>query len=198
MKCPMLLALREIIPMSNVNSTGIGTLTTAVDSTSATEKSHCNETRRQVSRFIVIGLLSVAIDGLVYSILAAMGVSAHLAKGVSYCSGMLFGFAGNKVWTFESRLKSLAEPTTYAAIYAVTLAVNVSINALVLWVGRLLAPESAARLLAFLTATGVTTVLNFLGMRLITFRTAIVLRRETEQSPTAAPPDAIESNPRWN
>lgn len=131
------------------------------------------ETRKQLLRFLVVGSTSVAVDLLVYRLLGATWLSRDAAKGVSYLAGVVVGFFGNKWWTFESARRSAAEPILYLAVYAVTLAVNVGCNRAALAVlgeGR--------GLWAFLLATGVTTVLNFLGMKLVTFRRGIDQRRQ--------------------
>jgi putative flippase GtrA len=126
------------------------------------------ETKRQLTRFLVIGSASVAFDFVVYVLLTAGGLPRAAGKLLSYVAGMLVGFAGNKFWTFRSARRSLGEPLSYALLYALTLCVNVGVNALALAV-----LGAGHTLLAFLAAAGVTTVLNFLGMRCVTFRRGV-------------------------
>lgn len=121
---------------------------------------------RQILRFLVIGGSSVAIDGVCYALITSLsGLSPDIAKGISYVCGMLFGFWGNKLWTFESTKRSVSEPVFYVLIYACTLGLNVGINRAVL----LLAGDEF-RLLGFFLATGTTTVANFVGMKFLAFR----------------------------
>jgi putative flippase GtrA len=136
--------------------------------------SEVGETQKQLRRFLVVGTLSVLVDFGVYSALATgAGLAVSLAKAISYLAGVAVGFVLNKRWTFESSGRSWQEATTYFALYAVTLGVNVGCNRLVLtWAG------ADHRPLAFVAATGVTTVLNFIGMRLVTFRQGIADRRD--------------------
>ena len=136
------------------------------------------ETSKQIRRFLVIGVLSVLTDLAVYVLLTGLGLHTHASKGISYVSGMVVGFLGNKFWTFESGRRSAAEPITYLMLYATTLAVNVAVNALVLGLLAGVATPRWNKGLAFLVATGVTTVLNFLGMRFITFFKGVGERRE--------------------
>lgn len=140
----------------------------------AVKWSERDETAKQLRRFLVVGLLSVATDLVVYYALdLSFGMATNLAKAVSYLAGVLVGFLLNKWWTFESARQSWSEPLTYFALYSITLGINVGCNHVVLtWLGE------DFRLLAFLFATGVSTVLNFLGMRLVTFRRGIAERRE--------------------
>ncbi len=135
------------------------------------------ETKRQVSRFLVIGSASVAVDFVVYTLLTAGGLAHAASKLLSYVAGMVAGFAGNKFWTFRSARRSVGEPLSYVLLYAVTLAVNVGVNSLALTV---LGGEHA--LLAFLAATGVTTVLNFLGLHCLTFRRGVQERLASARS----------------
>jgi putative flippase GtrA len=141
------------------------------------------ETAKQIRRFLVIGVLSVLTDFAVYTLLTHLGLLTSLSKGVSYLAGMVVGFIGNKLWTFESARRSAAEPVIYIVLYTITLGVNVLVNSLGLLVlDDWLALESAKGL-AFLAATGVTTVLNFIGMKWVTFRVGVRQRRrrvETE------------------
>ena len=124
----------------------------------------------RVARFVVIGGTSVAIDLAVYTLLDGT-LDPTPAKAVSYVAGMLVGFVGNKFWSFGSRRKTASEPLTYGLLYAVTLAVNVLVNGWVL-------EGTGHRLFAFLTATGLTTVLNYLGLRWVTFREGVRQREE--------------------
>jgi putative flippase GtrA len=119
-----------------------------------------------VARFVVIGCTSVLIDLTAYRLLAGV-TSPHAAKAASYVAGMVFGFLGNKFWTFGSRRRSVGEPAAYLGLYATTLGVNVAVNALVL------AAVPGRAMVAYLAATGVTTVLNYLGLRLLTFRRGV-------------------------
>jgi putative flippase GtrA len=120
----------------------------------------------QILRFLVIGGTAVLIDLVVYTLLNSF-IATALAKGASYVSGMAFSYVGNKHWTFGASGGKSLEPFTYACLYGSTLAINVAVNSAALFV---LGGEQTA--LAFLIATGVTTILNYLGMRFLTRRPA--------------------------
>jgi putative flippase GtrA/SAM-dependent methyltransferase len=131
------------------------------------------ETHKQLLRFLVVGVAAVIVDSLLYRILGwSVGLPLYQAKGLSFMAGVAVGFVGNKLWTFQSRRKSLAEPITHLALYTVTMFVNVGCNEAILT-----ALGNHATIVAYLTATAVTTVLNFLGMRFITFRHVLHERR---------------------
>ncbi len=130
------------------------------------------ESRKQLLRFLVVGTSSVAVDFVAYRLLLASAWPWDVAKGASYLAGVVVGFFGNKWWTFESSRRSAAEPILYFVLYSITLAVNVVCNR-----GALFALGEGGGVWAFLFATGVTTVLNFLGMRFVTFRRGVEDRR---------------------
>ncbi len=130
-------------------------------------------------RFAVIGCCCAAADLPLFLLLSGpAGLSAHLAKGIGYLVGTLVGFVGNKFWTFDSRRRGPAEAVGYLLLYAVSLGVNVACSA---WV---LAHFGAGRkVLAFVVAAAVTTVLNFLGARFLVFREGIRQRRASSAFP---------------
>lgn len=122
--------------------------------------------------FLVVGITCMVVDLMVYRLLGwTLGMRLDVAKAISYWAGVCVGFVGNKLWTFQSQSKSLAEPAAYLAQYFVTMLVNVGCNSLVL---TLLGPQATA--LAYITATGVSTVLNFVGLRWFTFRRGLAER----------------------
>ncbi|MBI4634964.1 MAG: GtrA family protein [Candidatus Rokubacteria bacterium] len=125
---------------------------------------------RQAGRFLVVGLGSVAIDGLsYYAMILASGskASPDAMKAVSFVLGTAFAFVANKLWTFASRQWSTFEVVAFGGLYASTMLVNVVVNHMVLAAGR-----PAAFVTAFLCATAVSTLLNFLGQKFIAFRDA--------------------------
>jgi putative flippase GtrA len=125
---------------------------------------------QQVLRFLVVGATATAIDAVAYLLLVEAGTVPFAAKALSYAAGTLLGFLGNKFWAFGSARRSVGEPVTYGALYLATLAVNVGTNTLVLGcLSGMFSPEWE-RGIAFVVATGVTTTLNFLGLRFVTFR----------------------------
>ena len=134
--------------------------------------SEADETARQLRRFVVVGLVCVVADLSVYTALTdRLGIQPTTAKAISYLAGVAVGFGLNKRWTFRSSRRTWREPISYLLLYAATLGINVACNNFIL----ALLPNW--RLLAFLFATGVTTVINFVGMRLVTFRKGIAERR---------------------
>lgn len=118
----------------------------------------CNKrTRTQLLRFIVAGCSAVLTDMIVYYILKTF-IEPSIAKTLSFLAGTLLSYFVNKFWTFEKTSKSKIEMLKFISLYLVTLCINVTINYLIL---RL----SDNTLIGFLSATGTSTILNFIGMK---------------------------------
>ena len=118
---------------------------------------------KEILRFLVGGGSAVMTDFLSYRLLMTVGLPIAPSKAISYVLGAAVGFLINKLWTFRSRAFSIPEIIRYIVLYAVSALVNTLINQQVL---RLF----GITLLAFLAATGVSSVLNFLGQKFFVFR----------------------------
>ena len=147
--------------------------------------SEAKQAGKQFRRFVAVGLVCLFTDlPVYYALVNGLGWEAGWAKAASYLAGVAVGFLLNKRWTFESTARNWTEPATYLSLYAVTLGINVGCNHAVLsWGG------DSFRLLAFLFATGVTTVLNFVGLRLVTFRSAVADGRAAASAEIESRPD---------
>jgi putative flippase GtrA len=122
---------------------------------------------KQFLRFGLVGLAATMSDFLLYYILSGCGFPLHPAKGVSYGTGVLIGFLGNTRWTFRSTRRIGSAIVGYIALYAGTLCVNVTLNGVMLYLLCCLNSHELAKVLAFVLATGISTLLNFLGLSLL-------------------------------
>ena len=119
--------------------------------------------KKEIPRFLVAGFSAVGVDLLVYYVL--LNILSHSpAKALSFISGTFVAFVINKYWTFERKEKSYKEAIQFAALYFTTLIINVSVNKISLG----LFPNLI--FLAFLIATGFSTILNFLGQKFWVFK----------------------------
>jgi putative flippase GtrA len=134
-----------------------------------------------LGRFGIIGAISVGIDYSIYSGLVFLDLNMLIAKGLSYLVGLVFGFSGNKYWTFKSKRTIGNEWKSYLLIYSLTLILNIYSNGIVYDLVSKARPEISTRafILAFISATSLTTIINYLSIRLITFKKGIELRRES-------------------
>lgn len=124
--------------------------------------------RGQLGRFLIVGSCTVAIDFVAYRLLLVADVPFHLAKATSFVIATAVAYLLNKAWTF-GHPGGVRPAWSFAALYACTLLVNVSVNA-----GALAALRNAPGriVVAFLIAQATSTTLNFLGMRFVVFRPA--------------------------
>lgn len=128
------------------------------------------------------------IDFAAYHLLLQAGVATSPAKASGFVSGAVFGYFAHGTWTFRADARGGRSMAEFASLYAFTLTLNVAANAAVL---AALQPWWGARGAAFLAATGLAAVLNFLGMKFLVFRQ----RRRVPVPPLADWPErgAIET-----
>ena len=124
--------------------------------------------KREVTIFLVVGLSTVAVDFVFYLGLVEFQVmEVDMAKATGFLAGTLFAYFANRFWTFGHKPHVSGSALRFLALYSSTLGANVLINSFTL---RSLADMSASVELAFLLATGISALLNFLGMKLFVFK----------------------------
>jgi putative flippase GtrA len=119
--------------------------------------------KRELLGFLVGGGTAVLVDYSTYYLLMSMGVTVSLSKAISYVLGAAVGFVINKFWAFDSKQFSLREIGCYIILYAISALANTVTNAIVLMV-------ISWKTFAFLCATGVSTIINFLGQKFFVFK----------------------------
>lgn len=126
--------------------------------------------RRELLVFLIVGSLTVLVDFLSYrALLWTDLLETGAAKAAGFLIGTLFAYFANRAFTFGGRPHQRGSAWRFAALYICTLAVNVSVNG---WVLGALYTHAWKVQAAFLVATGVSTCMNFLGMKLFVFKTA--------------------------
>lgn len=118
---------------------------------------------KELLRFLVGGGSAVITDYVIYKILLSIGLDISIAKAISFICGSIVGFIINKLWTFESKSFVKSEIWRYAILYGITAVINSLINNLVIYI-------LGIQFIAFLCATGTSTVLNFLGQKFFVFK----------------------------
>jgi len=119
--------------------------------------------KKELLRFLVGGGSAVVTDFIAYKLLMLAGLDRNLSKAISFILGSAVGFVINKCWTFESKGFSGREILRYVILYSCTAAINTLVNKIALMI-------VPVEVLGFLCATGVSTVLNFLGQKFFVFR----------------------------
>lgn len=121
-----------------------------------------SQIKKELKRFLVAGVSAVGTDLVTYYMLLNF-FNADIAKAISFLLGTIVAFIINKYWTFEKHEKSYKEIVKFGLLYSATLGANVMTNKIVL-------DMFSITILAFLIATGVSTVLNFIGQKGWVFR----------------------------
>jgi len=119
-----------------------------------------------ISRFILVGSITVLIDFLIYFLLLLLNIDIALSKGIGFSIGALFAYFSNRSYTFQSSQKGLKRFVYFAFLYISTLIANVVSNEIILHqIGNL----EYSLLISFFIATAISATLNFLGMKYYVF-----------------------------
>lgn len=121
-----------------------------------------SDVKKELKRFVIAGFSAVSTDLGIYYLLMNL-FNVNFSKGVSFLCGATVAFLINKYWTFEKKERSFNEIIKFAILYLVTLALNVLTNHIVLDISKIV-------ILAFIVATGLSTVLNFIGQKWWVFK----------------------------
>ena len=117
---------------------------------------------KEVLRFLVGGGTAVVVDFCIYRLLLFFSWNMDIAKMISFICGAGVGFIINKFWTFERKQFVIKEVLKYVVLYTCTGVINAIVNRCTLSIINI-------QIIGFLVATGVSTVLNFLGQKYVVF-----------------------------
>ncbi len=120
-----------------------------------------------MQRFLIVGFTTVAIDFAVYQLLLMINVPTAVAKGLSFVTGTMFAYVANRLWTFDRAGGGGSVFGLFVVLYVVTLTINVALNSTII---SLFDDRELGHSIGFLTATGTSATLNFIGMKTIVFR----------------------------
>lgn len=140
--------------------------------------------RYQVLKFTVTGFCGLFADMSMYRMLVKAGLHVSPAKALGCVCGTIVVFFINRAWTFSSPQRSSAQVFRFALLYGTTITLNTTLNTL----GLKLVPHPWQ--LAFVFATAVTTLINFLGLKFLVFR-----QPRISFAPSSAVPDFSDSSP---
>lgn len=116
----------------------------------------------QFARFLFSGTMAVLTDAFSYFSIMSIVDFPEAAKFISFILGSLVAFFLNKFFTFKVASYSRTEFTAFAVLYSFTLLLNTSINGI-------LYRSFNQSYIAFIAATSVSTIVNFLGMKFYVF-----------------------------
>jgi putative flippase GtrA len=108
--------------------------------------------------------VAVLIDAVVYYIMVVYQITTpSIAKRISFIVGSIWVFVANKFFTFKQPKFKISEFPLFALLYTCTLLINSFIHDLVL-------DQFRYEGLAFIFATGTSTILNYIGQKWIVFK----------------------------
>jgi putative flippase GtrA len=121
---------------------------------------------KEIRYFLIVGILTVLIDYLVYSLSRKLIINNTQAKAFGFISGTAFAFLANRNITFKDLDNIWTQLYKFLILYSVTLFINVTINNILLnW----LTDFHYKVQLSFLVATSTSAIINFIGMKYFVF-----------------------------
>jgi putative flippase GtrA len=119
--------------------------------------------KKEFTKYIIAGISAVATDFIAYRLLSLL-LLISIAKTISYILGMVVAFYLNRTWTFKSKEKAHSDLMKFIVLYTTSLALNVLTNHAMLYF------IPTAITFAFLVATGVSVVINYIGQKFWVFK----------------------------
>lgn len=115
----------------------------------------------EILKFCVGGGSAVIVDFILYFFLKNY-INVSMAKTISFVCGAIVGFVINKLWTFKSKKFKFLEIEKYIILYICSITVNT-------WINKEILDLCHITMVAFLAATGCSTMINFFGQKLFVF-----------------------------
>ena len=130
--------------------------------------------KRELSIFLIVGLLTVAIDFIIYRGITYTNFldikSIDVAKGLGFISGTIFAYFANSFWTFNQKATDPSSFGRFILVYLIGLGANVLVNYLsISLLASIVLFHEYNLYIAFILATGVSATLNFIGMKFFVF-----------------------------
>ena len=119
--------------------------------------------KKELIKYIITGASTVLTDFISYKLLSLV-VAISIAKACSYILGMAVAFTLNRSWTFKSTQKINKDIINFIVLYTGSLFLNVFTNHAIL----IFFPHAITA--AFIVATGVSIVTNYLGQKFWVFK----------------------------
>ncbi len=122
---------------------------------------------QQIARFVAVGVVAALVDFGVYHLLLHLGLVVPVSKGISFILGTTTAYLLNRRFTFTGDTGGRGRFAGFVALYAVTFAVNIGVNSGAL---ALLPTMAFQTTVAWVIAQGTATVINFVMLRTVVFR----------------------------
>ena len=127
-----------------------------------------NMYKKEVISFILIGVVSTIINYSLFSILILSGIYILFANAIGYCSGLAVGYILNRKFTFKSTSQVIQSLPKYIGLYISSMCIGLVFLSL-------LTTYDINIFIANLLTIGLTTVINFITSKFISFNDQIKL-----------------------
>lgn len=115
-------------------------------------------------RYILVGGGAVFIDFIIYILLIHFNsIEPSWAKRISFIAGAFWSFIANKFYTFKKKKLKLNEPILFTIVYLTGFLLNTFSHDIFLKLYNV-------KILAFIVATLLTVIWNYVGQKWIVFR----------------------------
>ncbi len=155
------------------------------------------QTSKQITKFTISGIIAVFVDFAVYYGLSNLAGNANdfaisglhwndVYKGLGFMTGTFVTYNLNKYWTWRTSDRNNKRLLNFGLLYLVSFVINILINKWGLHtfkddeisviftnheaVSNSLLAFKTDKLFAFILATGVSSVVNFLGQKIWVFK----------------------------
>ena len=129
-------------------------------------------------KFCFVGVCNPVLTFLAFYVLSeVLGINYLLSSSLGYIIGVINSFILNKLWTFKNNDKAIGTQfTRFAIVNVISLGVNLFV--MYLCVQRLQISKMPAQIIA----TGFSTIINYVGSRVLVFnRDDSLLDEENEK-----------------
>jgi len=118
----------------------------------------------EIYRFIIIGICSVSLDFLFYYLFIYFEIlDPNNSKRISFIIGAIFAFYANRNYVFKVNEKKISQYAMFSILYFTSFILNSVVHDYIFLISKF-------TLIAFLCATFVSTVINFIGQKFIIFK----------------------------
>ena len=121
---------------------------------------------KEISHFLIIGILTVLIDYVVYTLSRKLMLNTTRSKAFGFLSGTVFSFFANRNITFKKQYNVLRDLYKFLFLYVGTLLINVAINNYLMYC---FFDFHYKVQLSFLFATVTSAFVNFMGLKYFVF-----------------------------
>lgn len=118
----------------------------------------------EIYRFIIVGICSVSIDFLFYYLFIYFEIlDPNNSKRVSFIIGAIFAFYSNRNYVFKVNERKFSQYVLFSILYLISFILNSIVHDYTFLITGL-------TLVSFLSATSISTMINFTGQKFIIFK----------------------------